>query len=142
MQVVLALHLIFMVAWFAGLFYLPRLFVYHSEATDAASIARFKVMERRLFYGIMLPAVVLTAVFGYWTMSYHWAHYSHQMWMHVKLGSVVILWAYQAVCWWMMNEFKHDRNRFSTTFYRFFNEVPTVFLILIIFMVVLKPWAS
>jgi putative membrane protein len=139
MQVVLALHLIFMVAWFAGLFYLPRLFVYHSEATDPISLERFKVMERRLFYGIMMPALILTAVFGYWTMSYRWDYYSHQNWMHVKLASVLILWAYQAMCWWMMIQFKHGKNRFSTKFYRFFNEVPTVFLILIIFMVVLKP---
>jgi len=128
-----------MVAWFAGLFYLPRLFVYHVEATDQVSRDRFKIMERRLFYGIMMPALILTAVFGYWTMSYRWDFFSHKNWMHVKLGSVVILWGYQAVCWWMMRQFKHDRNRFSSKFFRIFNEVPTVFLILIIFMVVLKP---
>ncbi len=139
MQVVLALHLIFMVAWFAGLFYLPRLFVYHVEAIDTASRERFKIMEHRLFYGIMMPALILTAVFGYWTMSYNWDFYSHQNWMHVKLACVVTLWAYQALCWWMMVCFKRDRNRFSSRFFRFFNEVPTVFLIVIIFMAVLKP---
>ena len=138
-QVVLALHIIFMVAWFAGLFYLPRLFVYHAEATDSISIERFKVMERRLFYGIMLPAMIFTALFGYWTMSFRWDYYSQQNWMHIKLGCVVLLWLYKAMCWYFMQKFKYDQNRCSSTFFRFFNEVPTVFLIVIIFMVVLKP---
>ena len=139
MQVVLALHIISMVAWFAGLFYLPRLFVYHAEATDSISIERFKVMERRLFYGIMTPSLILTAVFGYWTMSYKWAYYSQQNWMHIKLGCVLLLWLYQLFCWRFMLDFKHNKNRRSAKFFRFFNEVPTVFLIVIIFMVVLKP---
>ncbi len=139
MQVVLALHLIFMVAWFAGLFYLPRLFVYHASSADSVSCERFKVMEHRLFYGIMLPAVIGTAVFGYWTMFYNWDYYCHQNWMHVKLISVVLLWCYQIACWRIIVNFKNNNNSFSPTFFRFFNEVPTVFLILIIFMAVLQP---
>ena len=139
MHVVLALHLIAMVAWFAGLFYLPRLFVYHADAADDIGIARFKVMERRLLYGITIPALMATTVFGYWTMSYHWAYYSTQNWMHAKLAMVVVLWGYTALCGYFAYLFKHDRNPFSSTFYRFFNEVPTVLLIGIILVVVLKP---
>lgn len=138
MQVVLALHIIAMVAWFAGLFYLPRLFVYHADVTDEAGRERFKVMERRLFNGIMTPALIMTAIFGYWTMGYKWEWYTHQWWMHAKLILVLLLWVYHGICGWMVYDFKRDRNRFSSTFYRFFNEVPTVFLITIVFLVVLK----
>ena len=91
MQVVLALHIISMVAWFAGLFYLPRLFVYHADATDDISLNRFKIMERRLFNGIMTPAAILTVVFGFWLLSYHRQWYLAQTWLQVKLALVIIL---------------------------------------------------
>ena len=138
MQVVLALHIIFMVAWFAGLFYLPRLFVYHADAIDEISKTRFKIMERRLLNGITTPAAILTAIFGYWEMAYKWDWYAHQWWMHVKLALVVLLWIYNLYLYKLVYDFKHERNRLSSTFFRFFNEVPTVFLIAIIFLVVLK----
>lgn len=138
MHVVLALHIIAMVAWFAGLFYLPRLFVYHADAIDEIGRERFKIMERRLFNGIMTPALIMTAIFGYWTMGYEWVWYSQQWWMHAKLILVLLLWIYHGVCGWIVYDFKHDRNRFSSKFYRFFNEVPTVILIAIVFLVVMK----
>lgn len=138
MQVVLALHIICVIAWFAGLFYLPRLFVYHADTTDAISIERFKVMERRLFYGIMTPAGFFTAVFGFWELSFKYDWYATQMWMHLKLILVLLLAIYHAVCWKLLNDFAADKNRFSSKFYRWFNEVPTVLLIAIIFLVILK----
>lgn len=138
MQVVLAFHVISIVAWFAGLFYLPRLFVYHADAHDAISLERFKVMERRLCYGIMTPAAISTAIFGFWEMSYKWDWYETQMWMHLKLVSVMLLCVFHLVCMRFVHDFKRDKNRFSSRFYRFFNEVPTVLLIAIIFFVVLK----
>ncbi|PHQ81692.1 MAG: TIGR00701 family protein [Coxiella sp. (in: Bacteria)] len=138
MQVVLALHVISMVAWFAGLFYLPRLFVYHVEALDEISRERFKVMERRLCYGIMTPAAILTAVFGFWEMSYKWGWYETQMWMHLKLILVLVLCFFHLACMRFVYNFKHNRNHHSSKFYRFFNEAPTVLLIAIVFLVVLK----
>ena len=139
MQVVLALHIIFMVAWFAGLFYLPRLFVYHADATDIISCERFKVMERRLFNGIMTPAAVLTVIFGFWLISYHRAWYFAQAWMDMKLVLVFILLIYHVVCGRFVADFKHNCNRHTALFFRFFNEIPTLLLVAIVFLVILRP---
>ena len=95
-------------------------------------------MERRLFFGIMTPAGFLTAVFGFWELSYNYAWYSVQLWMHLKLILVLLLAIFHGVCGYLMHEFAQDRNRFSSTFYRWFNEIPTVFLIAIVFLVVLQ----
>ncbi len=106
-----ALHLIFMVTWFAGLFYLPRLFVYHAMSDDEISNERFKVMERKLYYGIMTPGMIITFIFGIWMLTdYAWAIYSHSGWLHAKLGLLFILVIYH-VLWgiWLL-DFKHDRN--------------------------------
>src|SRR4029453_13334733 len=87
-----AFHIVFMVTWFAGLFYLPRLFVYHAMAEDAISIARFKVMERKLYYGIMAPGAILTVFFGLWLLhEYAWGLYRSSGWLHLKLGLVLLL---------------------------------------------------
>ena len=131
-------HIIAMVAWFAGLFYLPRLFVYHADTTDVISLERFKVMERRLFNGIMTPAAVLTIVFGFWLISYHRAWYFAQTWMHIKLVLVFILLSYHIYCGRVVANFKHNRNQHTALFYRWLNEIPTVLLIVIVFLVVLK----
>ncbi len=139
MQVVLALHLIFIVAWFAGLFYLPRLFVYHAESSDKISLARFKVMERKLFYYIMTPAGLLTTATGYWLISFHWQHFMASTWLHVKLILVFFLWVYHLYCGKLMMNFKYDDNQHSSKFYRFFNEVPTILLIVIILLAVIQP---
>lgn len=138
MQVVLACHIIAMVAWFSGLFYLPRLFVYHADTTDSISLKRFCVMERRLFYGIMTPAAILTIIFGAWLIGYHVAWYFAQTWMAIKLVLVVTLVIYHVICGRLVMQFRKNANTHSALFYRFFNEIPTVLLITIVFLVVLK----
>ena len=131
-----SLHIIFMVTWFAGLFYLPRLFVYHAMSTDQPSLERFKVMERKLFYGIMAPGAVLTIVFGLAL----WLGYDRGgLWLHAKLGLVALLIAYHGYCAKLLVDFKHDRNRYSHVFYRWFNELPVVLLITIVFLAFFKP---
>jgi putative membrane protein len=136
-----ALHLIFMTTWFAGLFYLPRLYVYHAMAEDAISIERFKIMERKLFFGIMTPSAVLTVIFGVWMLiSYAWAAYGQTGWLHVKLALVAILIGYHVWCGVLLVTFKHDRNRRTHVWYRLFNEVPVLFLIVIILLASLKPF--
>ena len=139
MRWILALHVICMVAWFAGLFYLPRLFVYHAASNDRISLDRFNTMEKKLYYFIMMPAAVLTTIFGFWLLLLNFPYYSHQWWMHIKLISVLLLWIYHLYCGLVVYNFKHERNRHSEKFYRLFNEVPTVLLIVIIIMVVVKP---
>ena len=104
-----ALHLIAMVAWFAGLFYLPRLFVYHATADDTVSIERFKVMEHRLYYFIMLPAALLTVIFGFILFSFSAAYYSQAMWMHIKLILVGLLIIFHGYCGKLLKDFKKDQ---------------------------------
>ncbi len=131
-----ALHIVFMVTWFAGLFYLPRLFVYHSTATDAAGIERFKIMERKLFYGIMTPGAILTLIFGVWL----WLGYGFNgTWLHIKLALVIVLIAYHIYCGKLLMNFKHDRNKHSHTFYRWLNEFPVLILIAVVILAVVKP---
>ncbi len=139
MQWVLACHIISMVAWFAGLFYLPRLFVYHANTEDSTSHKRFVIMERRLFWGIMLPAAILTTLFGLWLFLNNTAYYATQGWMHVKLLGVFLLYAYQCLCWYFMRAFRDEKNTRSNQFYRYFNEIPTVLLVVIVIMVVVRP---
>ena len=135
-----AFHIVFMVAWFAGLFYLPRLFVYHALATDEISIERFKVMERRLYFGIMTPSMLLTAILGTWL----WAGYGIGVgagWMQAKWLLVLVLIAQHFYLGKLMNDFKHDRNTHSHVFYRWLNEIPTLpVLIGIVVLVVVKPF--
>ena len=139
MQLVLAFHIIFMVAWFAGLFYLPRLFVYHTESSDKISLQRFKVMEHKLFYYIMTPAGLLTTATGYWLISFQWKFFMECTWLHIKLILVFFLWVYHLYCGKLMLNFKYDDNAHSSRFYRIFNEIPTLLLIAIVLLVVLKP---
>lgn len=139
MQWVLAFHVIFVICWFAGLFYLPRLFVYHAMASDQVSIDRFKVMERKLFWGIMTPSGILATIFGFWYLYANIALFEHQMWMHIKLILALFLWLYHAVCWKYLLDFKNDRNKHSDKFYRYFNEIPVLFLIAIVVLVIVQP---
>lgn len=135
-----ALHVIFMVTWFAGLFYLPRLFVYHAMSEDTASKERFKIMERKLFYGIMTPGGVLTIVMGLAILAMNgWQAYSGG-WLHAKLFLVGLLVAYHVYCAKLVADFKHDRNRFGHVFYRWFNEVPVLALVIIVVLVIVKPF--
>lgn len=136
-----ALHLIFMVTWFAGMFYLPRLFVYHAMSEDSVSIERFKIMERKLYYGIMTPGGLLTLLFGLWTLWLNgWAVYAGMLWLHVKLALVGMLVIYHIYCGKLLQDFKHDRNRHSHVWYRWFNEVPVLFLFAIIILAVVRPF--
>ena len=133
-----ALHIVFMVTWFAGLFYLPRLFVYHAQASDPVSIERFKIMERKLYFGIMMPGMVLTLAFGLWL----WLGYGITGgWLHAKLVLVALLIAHH--CWLgkLLQDFRHDRNRHSHVFYRWINEIPAApILFLVVILVVVKPF--
>jgi putative membrane protein len=133
-----AFHIVFVVSWFAGLFYLPRLFVYHAQAEDAVSRERFKVMERKLYRGIMTPAMVLTLATGLWM----WLGYGFSGgWLHAKVALVVLLVVYH---FWMnalRNAFAREENRHTHVFYRWVNEVPTVILVAVVILVVVKPFA-
>lgn len=132
-----ALHIIFMVTWFAGLFYLPRLFVYHAMAIDQTSLDRFKIMERKLFYGIMTPGLILTLIFGIAMMAI--GDYAGQMWLSIKLGLIAVLIIYHIYCGKLLIDFKRDKNTRSHVFYRWFNEFPVLILFAIIFLAVLRP---
>jgi len=133
-----SLHIIFMVTWFAGLFYLPRLFVYHAMTEEAAGRERFKIMERKLYYGIMTPGGVLTVVFGLWL----WLGYGIAgPWLHAKLALVAVLVAYHLWCGKLVDDFRNDRNRRSHVWFRWFNEFPVLILIGAVLLVVFKPGA-
>jgi len=130
-------HIIFMVTWFAGLFYLPRLFVYHAMSEDRASVERFKIMERKLFFGIMTPGAVLTLLSGAWL----WLGYGfHGGWLAAKLALVAVLVAYHLYCGKLLYDFKRDHNRHGHVFYRWLNELPVVLLAAIVLLVELQPF--
>jgi putative membrane protein len=132
-----ALHIVFVVAWFAGLFYLPRLFVYHAQAEDAASRERFKVMERKLYRGIMTPAMVVAVGTGLWL----WLGYGITGgWMHAKVALVALLVAYHFWMRALMSDFARDANRHTHVYYRWVNEIPTVILFAVVALVVVKPF--
>lgn len=131
-----ALHIIFMVTWFAGLFYLPRLFIYHVEATDAVSLERFVVMERRLF-GIMTIGAVLTAIFGI-AQIVAVPGYLKLAWMHIKLTLVILLAGYHLWCLGHMRALREGTNTRSSKWFRWFNEAPAIGLIAIVLLAVLK----
>ena len=136
-----AIHLISVITWFAALFYLPRLFVYHAMAEDEISIERFKIMERKLYRGIMMPSFVITTLMGLWLLqSYAWEVYSTQYWLQLKLLLVVFLIIYHFYCGHLVSVFTKDKNTRSHTFYRWFNEIPVLILISIIILVVVKPF--
>lgn len=140
MQWVIAFHIIFMVTWFSGLFYLPRLYVYHSMAEDEISRERFTLMERKLFFGIATPGGVLTTIFGIWLLMFDWAHYMQMYWLHAKLILVIGLWAYHLYCAKLWLNFKRGENPYTHVFFRFFNEIPTVILIAVIILTEVKPF--
>ncbi|MBZ2189450.1 protoporphyrinogen oxidase HemJ [Alcanivorax sp. JB21] len=134
-----AFHIIAVVTWFAALFYLPRLFVYHAMAEDAVSRERFKIMERKLYRGIMTPSMIATLVLGFWLVYLNPA-WMKGGWMHAKLLLVFLLVGYHHVCLAYMKKFAADANTRSHVFYRWFNEVPVVLLIAIVVLVVVKPF--
>lgn len=134
-----ALHVFFMVAWFAGIFYLPRLFVYHAATTSPDCDAEFKVMERRLLY-FVTPFALLTLLFGVVLIySYGAAWFKASSWLHYKLLLVLLLYVYHGYCFKLLADFKHNRNRRSPRFYRIFNEMPVLILLAIVVLAYLKP---
>lgn len=135
-----ALHLMAMVTWFAGLFYLPRLFVYHSMAEDRTSIERFKVMERKLYRGITTPSMVATLVFGTWLTLTNADHYLQQGWLHAKLALIAVLVGYHFYCGHFVRCFREERNTHNHVFFRLFNEFPVLLLVGIIILAVVRPF--
>ena len=132
-----AFHIIFVVSWFAGLFYLPRLFVYHCETQDAPGLARFAVMERRLF-ALMTLAAALAILFGA-AMVVALPQYLSLAWLRIKLLLVAGLVGYHAWCYGLMRALREGRNRYPQLWFRVFNEVPTILLVAIVVLAVVKP---
>ena len=135
-----ALHLISVISWMAGLLYLPRIFVYHSETIENKSQSEtFKLMEKRLYFYIMNPAMVLSWIFGILLINTQGLHSLGFLWMQIKLGLVIILTSYHFYLLAVLKDFQIDNNKKSSKFFRIINEVPTILLIIIIFIVVFKP---
>lgn len=134
-----AFHIVFVITWFAGLFYLPRLFVYHAMSTDNTSLERFKVMERKLFRGIMTPSAVLALLSGIALLHYV-PGFLHTGWMVLKLVLVGFLIFYHVWCGMILKTFREDRNTRSHVWYRWFNEAPVVALVAIVILVIVKPF--
>lgn len=133
-----AFHIVFVVTWFAGFFYLPRLFVYHAVTTDTVGLERFAVMERRLF-GIMTLGGALAVLFGL-AMILAAPGYLHFGWLHAKLTLVALLIAYHVWCRVLMGHLQEGRNIHSQRWFRIFNEVPAILLVAIVILVVVKPF--
>lgn len=134
-----AFHIIAVVTWFAGLFYLPRLFVYHAQSEDSISKERFKIMERKLYRGIMVPSMVVAIALGIWLVVLAPAWLS-QGWLHAKLSLVLALLVYHFICAAMLKQFAADQNTRSHVFYRWFNEAPVLVLVAVVILVVVKPF--
>lgn len=132
-----ALHIIFMVTWFAGLFYLPRLFVYHVDCSDPAGNERFRIMERKLF-AIMTLGAILATLFGVWLLAeWHWP--VTELWLQIKLALVAVLVAYHVFCGVLVKRFAAGQNHYSGIFYRWFNEFPVLILVTVVLLAVLRP---
>ena len=138
MLLIKALHIIFMVTWFAGLFYLPRLFVYHAASADAISLARFSLMEKRLFI-LMTLGGLLTTLFGVWLIVAE-PGLLRQGWMQAKLLLVTLLIGYHAWCWRLHRQLAQGLDSHSPAWFRGFNELPTVALVGIVLLAVLRPF--
>ena len=132
-------HILSFICWFSAILYLPRLFVYHAEANDKIGYDRFLVMERKLMYGIAMPSMLATLISGAWLV-YLMPYYLKNGWLHVKLLLVIFTIIYHHICLIYMKHFKSKKNTKTHVFYRFFNEIPVLFLIGIIIMVVIKPF--
>lgn len=133
-----ALHIVFVVTWFAGLFYLPRLFIYHVESNEPAVRAQLKIMQRRLL-GITHIGGALAIVFGFWTLTFVPA-YLHQGWLHAKIAIVAALIAYHGYLARLTHQFARDQCAHSSRWLRVFNEVPALLLIAIVLLAVVKPF--
>ena len=134
-----SLHLIAVISWMAGLLYLPRIFVYHSETDDTSQKTVFKTMERKLYNYIMMPAMILSWLFG--VLLIHSLGFSvfGELWMQIKIVSVVIMTYYHFTLGKYLNDFAIDNNQKTSKFFRIYNEIPTIILIVVIFVVIFKP---
>ena len=135
-----AFHLMAMVTWFAGIFYLPRLFVYHAMTEDEPGRERFRTMERKLYRGIMNPSMIATLIFGTWLIALNPGHYLEQGWLHVKLLLIAVLVAYHLWCGHFVRLFRDERNTRNHVFFRVINEAPVLLLVAIILLAVLRPF--
>ena len=134
-----SLHLIAVISWMAGLLYLPRIFVYHSENSNEIVVSVFKTMERKLFYYIMMPAMFLSWLFGLILIFLIGFENLGNLWLQLKFIFVILLTIYHFYLGNLLNKFRLDKNQKSSKFYRYINEIPTVLLIFIIFIVIFKP---
>jgi len=135
-----ALHIVAIVCWFAGLFYLPRLFVYHAMSEDQLSRERFQTMERKLYRGIMMPSMIATLLFGIGMIAMNPGLFATGGWLHAKLALVIVLIGYHHLCGAQLKRFARDENNRSHVFYRWFNEFPVLLLLAIVVLVVVKPF--
>ncbi len=135
-----AFHIIAVICWFAALFYLPRLFVYHAMSEDDISRERFKIMERKLYRGIATPSMIATLLLGGWLASFNWGYYQTSLWFWLKLGLVVLLVGYHHLCGRYLRQFSQDQCNYNHLFFRWFNEFPVLLLVAIVLLVVLKPF--
>ena len=134
-----SVHLIAVISWMAGLLYLPRIFVYHSENNNEIISSVFKTMERKLFYYIMTPAMAVSWLFGLLLIHEIGFDQLANLWLQLKLTFVILLTVYHFYLGLLLNHFKLDQNKKTSKFYRYINEIPTLMLILIVFIVVFKP---
>jgi len=134
-----SLHLIAVISWMAGLLYLPRIFVYHSEADHDSQKNIFKVMERKLYNYIMMPAMLLSWLFGFFLLHNLGFSVFSELWMQIKIISVIILTYYQFTLGRYLNDFANDNNKKTSKFFRIYNEIPTIILVVVIFVVIFKP---
>lgn len=135
-----AFHIISMVCWFAALFYLPRLFVYHAASEDQLSKDRFNIMQRKLYRGIATPSMIVTLLLGGWLLSFNFDYYKTAGWLHAKLTLVFILLGYHHVCGSFVKKFARGECHKSHVFFRWFNEFPVFLLLGIVLLVVVKPF--
>ena len=143
-----ALHIIFVVTWFAGLFYIVRLFIYQTEANQKPEpnrtilVEQFKIMQKRLWFGITWPSAIFAPVFGFWIYFNNFSYYFTQPWMHLKLIFIVLLFLYQIRCQFIFNQLKNNVYKNSSLHLRIWNEAATVILVGVVFLVVLKSSGS
>jgi|TARA_B110000503_G_scaffold126766_1_gene195721 protoporphyrinogen IX oxidase len=138
---IVAMHIIAMVCWFAALFYLPRLFVYHSMSDDRISNERFKTMERKLYRGIANPSMVITISMGIALFCISSDYYKEALWFQIKIFLVILLVIYHYICQKLMSQFRDDNNVHGHIFYRWFNEAPVIILVSVVILVVVKPFS-
>lgn len=134
-----AFHIIMVICWFAGLFYLPRLFVYHAQSDDAATRAQLAIMERRL-YRFVTPLAGLAIFFGLWMMALNWDYYRHAGWLHAKLALVMLLIIYHGFCGYYVRAFAADKVHRNHIFFRYFNELPVLVLLPVVILAVVRPF--